>query len=149
MIRAVATRWNTVSKLLSRAKDLRLTLAILVNMEQHNKPQGVRLKRFRLSVQEWDLLLQLQPLLDVFLEATKKMSQSRTPLLHEVIPLFDIITIHLDRFVDNQDNFPIVRVAAQRGRAMMNKYYGLTDELVMYRVAMCTSISCSLFTFDT
>jgi hypothetical protein len=50
------------------------------------------------------------------------MSQSKTPLLHEVIPLFDIITGHLERFIDNTDNFPAVRAAARRGRAMMNKY---------------------------
>jgi len=65
------------------------------------------------------------------------MSQSRTPLLHEVIPLFDIITGHLDKFADNTDNFPAVRAAARRGRAMMNKYYGLTDDSIMYRIAMC------------
>jgi hypothetical protein len=33
--------------------------------------------------------------------------------------------------------FPVVRAAARRGRAMMNKYYGLTDDSIMYRVAMC------------
>jgi hypothetical protein len=65
------------------------------------------------------------------------MSQSQTPLLHEVIPLFDIITGHLDKYVDNTDNFPAVRAAARRGRAMMNKYYGLTDDSIMYRIVMC------------
>jgi hypothetical protein len=60
------------------------------------------------------------------------MSQSKTPLLHEVIPLFDIITGHLERFIDNTDNFPAVCAAAQQGHAMMNKYYGLTDESIMY-----------------
>jgi hypothetical protein len=65
------------------------------------------------------------------------MSQSQTPLIHEVIPIFDIITHHLDKFVDNSDNFLAVRSAAQRGHAMMNKYYSLTDESIMYRIAMC------------
>ena len=65
MIRAVSTRWNTTAELIGRAKDLRLALNLLVNMEQHNKMRGVRLKRFQLSTQEWDLLLQLYPLLDV------------------------------------------------------------------------------------
>jgi len=65
MIRAVSTRWNTTAELISCAKDLRLALNLLVNMEQHNKSCGVRLKRFQLSTQEWDLLLQLYPLLDV------------------------------------------------------------------------------------
>jgi hypothetical protein len=65
MIRAVSTRWNTTAELIGRAKDLRLALNLLVNMEQHNKSRGVRLKRFQLSTQEWELLLQLYPLLDV------------------------------------------------------------------------------------
>jgi hypothetical protein len=39
------------------------------------------------------------------------MSQSQTPLLHEVFPLFDIITSHLDKFADNTNNFPAVRAA--------------------------------------
>ena len=56
------------------------------------------------------------------------MSQSQTPLLHKVIPLFDILTGHLDKFANNTDNFPAVQAAAQQGRTMMNKYYGLTDE---------------------
>jgi hypothetical protein len=44
------------------------------------------------------------------------MSQNQTPLLHEVIPLFDIITGHLDKFIDNADNFPAVRAVARQGR---------------------------------
>jgi hypothetical protein len=65
MIRAVPTRWNTMAELIGRAKDLRPALNLLVNKEQHNKSGGVRLKRFQLSTQEWDLLIQLHPLLDV------------------------------------------------------------------------------------
>ena len=50
MIRAVPTRWNTTAELIGCAKDLRLALNLLVNMEQHNKSRGVRLKRFQLSL---------------------------------------------------------------------------------------------------
>src|SRR5882724_3711086 len=92
MIRAVSMRWNTTAELIGQAKDLRPTLNLLINRGQHNKSCGVRLKCFQLSAQEWDLLIQLYLLLDVslfpfpcysmfmlwyqvFLEATKKMSQ--------------------------------------------------------------------------
>jgi len=37
----------------------------------------------------------------VFLYATKEISQSQTPLIHEVIPMFDIITTALDEYIDN------------------------------------------------
>jgi hypothetical protein len=65
------------------------------------------------------------------------MSQSRTPLLHQVIPLFDGITRALDDHASDVKNVPAVRMAAVRGRVMLNKYYGLTDDSVMYRIAMC------------
>jgi hypothetical protein len=81
----------------------------------------------------------------VFLEATKKMSQSQVPLLHEVIPLIDIITHHIDKFIDNTENFPAVRSAARQGRAMIDKYYGLTDESIVYRVAMSGSVFLSIY----
>lgn len=74
----------------------------------------------------------------VFLEATLKISHSRIPLIHDVIPIFDILTNVLDEFIDNENNLSAVRAAALRGSAMMNKYYALTDDSVVYRIAMST-----------
>jgi hypothetical protein len=66
MIRAVSTRWNTMAKLIGRAIKLREPLGLLVNLEQHTRTsRGAPLQRFKLSKQEWDLLTQLQPLLEV------------------------------------------------------------------------------------
>jgi hypothetical protein len=65
MVRDVATRWNSTSKLLARALQLRKALNLLVGYEQHNKPHSARLQRFKLSTPEWELLEQLWPLLDV------------------------------------------------------------------------------------
>jgi hypothetical protein len=59
--------------------------------------------------------------------------------LHDVIPIFDILTCALDDFVDDESNLLAVRSAARCGRATMNKYYGITDESVMYRISMSTS----------
>lgn len=75
----------------------------------------------------------------VFLIATKQMSQSKTPLLHQVIPVFDIITRALDDHYSDPTLPPAVRAAAIRGRTMLDKYYGLTDDSIVYRVAMCKS----------
>jgi len=63
------------------------------------------------------------------------MKQISSPLLHHVIPLFDIITQKLDSFVDEKLH-PCVCIATTRGHAMLNKYYGLSDDSIMYRVAM-------------
>jgi hypothetical protein len=53
-----------------------------------------------------------------------------------VIPLFDIITRKLDGFVDDESLRPCVRHAAARGRAILTKYYGLSDDSIMYRIAI-------------
>jgi hypothetical protein len=65
MIRDVSTRWNSTAELLQRALELKDALKILVVKVHHNKPRGVRLARFSLSEDEWVLLKQLSPLLEV------------------------------------------------------------------------------------
>jgi hypothetical protein len=88
------------------ALQLRELFSHLVGLEQHNKVAcGVWLNRFKLSKQEWELLGQLHPLLDVFLEATKKISQSNVPLVHEVIHICDILTRTLDNYADDPNSF--------------------------------------------
>ncbi|KAI0058384.1 hypothetical protein BV25DRAFT_1810894, partial [Artomyces pyxidatus] len=94
------------------------------------------LKKYRLSDDEWDLIGQLQPILDIFLEGTLRMSRKKVPLLHEVIPIMDICTAALDDAYDNVDLHPAVRVGAKRGREILNKYYSKTDDSIMYRGAM-------------
>ena len=72
----------------------------------------------------------------VFLSATKRIFTNQIPLLHHIIPLFDIITQKLDQFVDDKKLHPAICTAAAQGHTMMNKYYGLSDNSVMYRVVM-------------
>ncbi|KIM91753.1 hypothetical protein PILCRDRAFT_83832 [Piloderma croceum F 1598] len=106
MICDVSTRWNSTASMLERALQLREALKLLVVMEQHNRPRGARLTKFKISREEWDLLGQLFPVLD------------------------------LDGFVDDTTLHSCVCVAAARGRTMLNKYYGLSDDSIMYQVAM-------------
>jgi hypothetical protein len=61
--------------------------------------------------------------------------------VHEVIPIFDIISRTIDENMANLTLPPAVCVAATRGRKMLDKYYGLTDNTIVYRIAMCTSLS--------
>jgi len=96
----------------------------------------MRLRRFRLSKEEWELLSQLQPLLDIFLHVTRKVSKTR-PLLHDMIPLFDAITHAFDDYINNTSMFPAVQAAARHGLTLLNKCYGLTDDSIMYCIAMC------------
>ncbi|KIM76688.1 hypothetical protein PILCRDRAFT_91482 [Piloderma croceum F 1598] len=98
--------------------------------------KSAHLKRFQLSKTEWDLLDKLFPLLEVFLIATKQISQSKTPLVHEVIPIFNIITQALNEHLEDLTLLPAICVAAAQGHTMLNKYYGLTDDSIIYRIAM-------------
>jgi hypothetical protein len=57
-------------------------------------------------------------------------------VVHQVIPYVDKLFDTLEDEASNIENFPAVRMAAKRGRAMLSKYYGLADETAIYRVAM-------------
>ncbi|PIL32946.1 hypothetical protein GSI_05064 [Ganoderma sinense ZZ0214-1] len=136
LIRAVRTRWNTVTMVLARALDLRPILFGVCDKAEFNKSQGVRLRRFIIEDEDWPILEQLHELLAVFLEATMAISHSSTPLLHDVIPWIDVMTHHLEDTRDNIEKLPIVRAAAQKGYKILQKYYKHTDETPFYRVAI-------------
>lgn len=67
------------------------------------------------------------------------MSVSDRALVQDVIPYMDVLTHHIDRFKGDASLAPAVRAAAQRGRRMLDKYYSLTDETIIYRIAMSES----------
>ncbi len=69
------------------------------------------------------------------------MSHNTKALVHEVIPYMDVLTEFLDRTADQHDLLPIIRAAAQRGRAILDKYYSRTDDSIIYRIAMGSSSS--------
>jgi len=67
MVRDVSTCWNSTTSMLEQALQLWEALKLLVVMEPHNCAQDAQLARFKLSKDEWDLLAQLFPVLDVSL----------------------------------------------------------------------------------
>ncbi len=158
MIRSVPTRWNSVAMTSKRTIQLRGPLTDLVSKACHNESRGPRLLRFKLSTEEWVILEQLEAILAVsstswvpqlvlimmspqhFLEATLRMSAKQRPLLHEVIPVIDLLESMLARTVANTALMPAVRVAASYGQAILNKYYEKTDDSVMYRCAIRTHL---------
>ena len=79
--------------------------------------------------------------------ATKKFSKSKVPLIHHVIPIFDIITTALEDHIDNNALPLVVCHAALRGYLMLNKYYTLTDDSIVYRVAMSVFFNLFLRSF--
>ncbi|KAI0363103.1 hypothetical protein BV20DRAFT_901450, partial [Pilatotrama ljubarskyi] len=67
---------------------------------------------------------------------TKHISASECACVQDVIPYIDVLTRHVDQFHADNTRHPSVRVAASRGRAILDKYYSKTDETMIYRIAM-------------
>ena len=67
LVRAVKTRWNTVTDVLERALEMRGVLAELCDDARFNKARdrGMRLRRFLLDDEEWTVIEELHRLLDV------------------------------------------------------------------------------------
>ena len=67
MIRSIVTRWNTLAEAIGRALYLRDAIDKLVTLAKHQKvPSGKKsIRRFKLTDDEWLLLEQLHPLLEV------------------------------------------------------------------------------------
>ena len=72
----------------------------------------------------------------VFPLAMKEILKSETPLIPQIIPIFDIITTVLEDSINNDALPLVVCLAALQGYLMLNKYYSLTDELVVYCIGM-------------
>ena len=91
LVRSVATRWNTVAGVLERSLDMQDVIPQLCDMAQFNKKEtrtkdgkvkstGVRLRRYILNDEEWEVIEQLHRLLDVcldFLTGARFKSSSR------------------------------------------------------------------------
>ncbi|PIL35261.1 hypothetical protein GSI_01986 [Ganoderma sinense ZZ0214-1] len=138
LVRPVRTRWNTVTCVLGRAIDLSPVLEPLCDMHQFNKDpkRGLRLRRFIVLENEWDVLKDLHRLLDPFLFATNQISSNRHALIQDVIPFIDVLTEHVEKFKADTSVSRVVRAAAARGRIILDRYYSRTDEVAIYRVAM-------------
>ena len=66
MKRAVPTRWNSLAEAISRALELRKAIDALVRLGKYDKPaKSGGLRHFRLNEEEWQILVQLEHILQV------------------------------------------------------------------------------------
>ncbi|THU95120.1 hypothetical protein K435DRAFT_798347 [Dendrothele bispora CBS 962.96] len=138
LIRPVDTRWNTMLDVIERALYLRPVLDRMLSMAKFTKKgKGrIRLVHLKLTPEEWELLTELRPILKWFKIVIERFSKTNRPLLAEVIPYIDSLTKKLERVIKDSAKPPIIRAAAARSRAVLNKYYGKTDDSIMYRMCM-------------
>ncbi|KAF8590423.1 hypothetical protein K439DRAFT_1329588 [Ramaria rubella] len=58
------------------------------------------------------------------------------PWIFEVIPIMDVLTATLNKYTGDKMLFPTVCSAATQGHEIINKYYSLMDDSIIYRIAM-------------
>jgi hypothetical protein len=68
---------------------------------------------------------------------TKFFEQNGRPLLHEVLPMFDKLDDAFTEMVKDFTMNSVVRYLVSCGFSLLDKYYGKTDEGVLYRAALC------------
>ncbi len=64
MSRSVPTRWNSVAVASACAIDLKAALEVLWDMPKHSH-RNAKLRKYRLTATEWDILEQLYDILKV------------------------------------------------------------------------------------
>ncbi|KAJ3510755.1 hypothetical protein NMY22_g15875 [Coprinellus aureogranulatus] len=113
----VSTHWNSTAELSQSGLGLCPALDRLVVQTEFNKPSGVCLCHFWLTEEEWKIIGQLLPMLNVIILTTYFNKDH-----HKVI--------------NDGSLHPAVRHAAMRGLKLLNKYYSCTDESIAYHIAM-------------
>ncbi len=68
-------------------------------------------------------------------------------MLHEVIPIMDILNRKMEAMTNDTTLPNIIRRAVQRGIMVLDKYYALTDESIIGKTAMCMYLCFFDFTF--
>jgi hypothetical protein len=148
MPRDVTTRWNSTYDMVEFAVKYRAAIDAMT------AARDLDLRKYELIPEEWEIAKELRDVLkvggliflhsyygynelsQVFKDATLYFSRG-TPNLATVIPAMD----HIDKFLatsaDNSSKFsPAIRAALAIGKTAMNKYYNLTDQSEVYRIAM-------------
>ncbi|CAK5262315.1 unnamed protein product [Mycena citricolor] len=86
------------------------------------------LRSLMLNNADWDLLEALGNLLKPFTSVTLQMSKRSTPTLPWVLPMYDIMSSHLEDARDNSSYPEVLRTAADAGLTKLNEYYPKAQE---------------------
>jgi hypothetical protein len=66
-------------------------------------------------------------------------SRAEVPLIYEVIPMLETMEHQLVAVREAGDLPNVIRIAAQAALLVISKYYALTDDNEVYRIAIGTS----------
>ncbi|KAG8903891.1 hypothetical protein FRC01_008939, partial [Tulasnella sp. 417] len=129
--RRVPTRWNS---------DLAaLSSHVFFERQVHRlTASDTTLQQFALSDEQWILAKELTRVLQIFREPTEYLSQSETPLIHEVLPLMESLIQRL-KDVEAQQHAPLHEVTVLAARAALvvaEKYFSLARECDIYEISL-------------
>ncbi|KAJ7841983.1 hypothetical protein B0H13DRAFT_1648942 [Mycena leptocephala] len=125
--RRVPTRWNS---------DL-ACLAAHVQFEIPVKQLTCDgLTEYALSESQWKLAKQLCEVLEIFEDITRLFSRAEVPFVYEVIPMLENLEDQLTNIRNDASLPDVIRIAAIAALIVVGKYYALTDDTEVYRIAI-------------
>ncbi|KAG1748375.1 uncharacterized protein EDB91DRAFT_1218757 [Suillus paluster] len=130
--RRVPTRWNSDFACLKTHMSFEKEIKLFTSQEANG------LQIYALTVTQWKLTKQLIPVLEIFDDLTNRFSQAEVPLVHEVIPMLERLEHMMVKVSRDTELSAIVRVAALAALQVIGKYYTLTDDNEVYRIAIIT-----------
>ncbi|KIK76678.1 hypothetical protein PAXRUDRAFT_169128, partial [Paxillus rubicundulus Ve08.2h10] len=119
----VLTHWNSTFDMLKYALKHRKAVDVVTQR------RDLGLRKFELEHHEWVIILK---------DATLYFSCA-TPNLATVIPAMDHIDDHLTTLGCNKKCTVAIHAAVELAKKTLNRYYSLTDNSEVYRIAMSKS----------
>ncbi|KAJ3965890.1 hypothetical protein EV361DRAFT_809966, partial [Lentinula raphanica] len=137
--RDVATRWNSTFDMLAAFIRLKEPITEFLNRSSNG------LAEYALDNEEWEAI---EGLVSVLKDATLFFSSS-SPSVASIIPAMDIIDHSFaSGIVNHQTLSAPVRHTLLIGKRTLNKYYQLTDDSYIYRMAISTFLLHFLLLYD-
>lgn len=130
----VCTRWNSTFYMVERA--LQLKAAINAWIDRNPVIGKTPMKRFKLKVQEWKHLEEIEEHLKFFEEATRSMSASLYPTLNLVVPIFIELFTHIEDVLSKEHVSTDLKFALNEAHGVLSKYYALLDKSPLYSIAV-------------
>ncbi|KAJ6600177.1 hypothetical protein B0H10DRAFT_1824761, partial [Mycena sp. CBHHK59/15] len=125
--RRVPTGWNS---------DL-ACLAAHVQFERPVKQLTQdNLEEYAPTPEQWALAKQLCQALVVFEDITLLFLQAEVPLIYEVIPMLEALEDELTNMRNDASLPAVIRIAAIAALLVVGKYYALSDDADVYRIAI-------------
>ncbi|KAJ7060829.1 hypothetical protein C8F01DRAFT_988053, partial [Mycena amicta] len=127
--RRVPTRWNSDLACLAAHNKFETPVKQMTGVDSG-------LTQYALTAAQWQLAKQLAEALEIFEDITKLFSRAEVPLVYEVIPMLESLEDQLTNMRGDVTLPNVIRIAAMAGLLVVGKYYALTDDTEVYRIAI-------------